>query len=96
GDSIILRTGVIEMRGYDQIMWKFEDHLMAEIIKEANQFSLYDSADKRFGGRLHPDHQTGSLTISDSETTDSGEYHLYMSNSMYTLQRTISVTVSGE
>lgn len=95
GESIILRTGVIEIRGFDLIMWKFEDHCIAEISKKTNQFSLYETLDKKFGGRLHPDHQTGSLTISNSKTSDSGDYNLNMSKNTYSLQRTISVTVSG-
>ncbi|XDV23375.1 hypothetical protein PO909_027969 [Leuciscus waleckii] len=94
-DSIILRTGVIDIREYYQILWKFEDERMAEITKGTNKFSLYNSANGRFSGRLHPDHQTGSLTISDSQTTDSGDYHLNMISSSHTIQRTISVTVKG-
>lgn len=96
GESVTLRTGVIDIQRYDRILWKFEDHLIAEINKETNQFILYDSSDKRFKDRLQPNEKTGSLTISDSETTDSGHYHLHMSSSTYTLQRIISVTVKGE
>uniref|UniRef100_A0A9J8CDR5 Si:dkey-182g1.6 n=1 Tax=Cyprinus carpio carpio TaxID=630221 RepID=A0A9J8CDR5_CYPCA len=95
GESVTLRTGVIDIQRYDWILWKFEDHLIAEINKETNQFILYDSSDKRFKDRLQPNEKTGSLTISDSETTDSGHYHLHMSSSTYTLQRIISVTVKG-
>ncbi|XP_043078685.1 uncharacterized protein LOC122327406 [Puntigrus tetrazona] len=95
GDSVTLRTGVIDIQSYDLILWKFENHLIAEINKETNKFLLYDSSDKRFKDRLQPNEKTGSLTISDSETTDSGVYHLNMSCSTYTLQRTISVTVKG-
>ncbi|KAG1928753.1 hypothetical protein F2P79_023410 [Pimephales promelas] len=93
GDSIILRTGVINIQECDQILWKFVDHLIAKINKGENQFSLF-SADGRFEGRLHPDYQSGSLTISNSNITDSGDYHLKMSNSTYTIQRNISVSVS--
>ncbi|XP_039522261.1 uncharacterized protein si:dkey-182g1.6 [Pimephales promelas] len=92
GDSIILRTGVINIQECDQILWKFVDHLIAKINKGENQFSLF-SADGRFEGRLHPDYQSGSLTISNSNITDSGDYHLKMSNSTYTIQRNISVSV---
>ncbi len=95
GHSVVLRTGVLGIQGYDLITWKFEDHLMAEIHQETNRFSLY-SAGGRFQDRLMPDHQTGSLTISKSRTIDSGDYHLYMKSRTHSLQRTISVTVSGE
>uniref|UniRef100_A0A8C1P7N9 Si:dkey-182g1.6 n=1 Tax=Cyprinus carpio TaxID=7962 RepID=A0A8C1P7N9_CYPCA len=93
GESIILLSGVLEIREYDLILWKFEDHLMAKISKRTNQFLLYDSAEGKFKGRLKLNREAGDLTISDSRSTDSGDYHLHMSNSEYTLQRTISVSV---
>ncbi|XP_051763316.1 uncharacterized protein si:dkey-182g1.6 isoform X2 [Ctenopharyngodon idella] len=95
GESVTLRTGLIEIQKYDLILWKFEDHLIAEINKRTNQFILEDSRDERFKGRLQLNEKSGSLTISDSETTDSGDYHLNMSRSTHTLQRNIGVTVKA-
>ncbi|KAK7136749.1 hypothetical protein R3I93_016951 [Phoxinus phoxinus] len=95
GESVTLRTGVIEIQGHDLILWKFEDHLIAEINKETNQFILNDSGDERFKDRLQPNEKTGSLIISKSRITDTGVYHLQMSNSTYTIQRTIGVTVTA-
>ncbi|XP_016319379.1 uncharacterized protein LOC107671048 [Sinocyclocheilus anshuiensis] len=92
-DPVNLHTGVIEIRGYDLILWKTEGNLVAEINKGINLFGPRDVDDLRFSGRLHLHRETGDLTISDSKTTDSGDYHLHMSNSAYTLQRTIRVTV---
>ncbi|KAF4097452.1 uncharacterized protein LOC131530585 isoform X1 [Onychostoma macrolepis] len=94
GKSITLHTGVVEIRGYDLILWKFEDYIMARINRTANRFSLYDSAHGKFKDRLEL-HQTGSLTIIDTRTTDSGVYHLNMSSSTHTVQRTFGVTVRG-
>ncbi|CAM4659234.1 unnamed protein product [Leuciscus chuanchicus] len=96
GESVTLRTGVIEIQGHDLILWKFEDQLIAEINKGTNQFILNDSGDVRFKDRLQPNEKTGSLIISKSRITDTGVYHLHMINSTYTIQRIISVTVSGE
>uniref|UniRef100_A0A671SEX6 Immunoglobulin domain-containing protein n=1 Tax=Sinocyclocheilus anshuiensis TaxID=1608454 RepID=A0A671SEX6_9TELE len=95
-DPVNLHTGVIEIRGYDLILWKTEGNLVAEINKGINLFGPRDVDDLRFSGRLHLHRETGDLTISDSKTTDSGDYHLHMSNSAYTLQRTIRVTVKSE
>uniref|UniRef100_A0A672L6Q4 Immunoglobulin domain-containing protein n=1 Tax=Sinocyclocheilus grahami TaxID=75366 RepID=A0A672L6Q4_SINGR len=95
-DPVNLHTGVIEIRGYDLILWKTEGNLVAEINKGINFFGPRDVDDLRFSGRLHLHRETGDLTISDSKTTDSGDYHLHMSNSAYTLQRTIRVTVKSE
>ncbi len=96
GESATVPTGVIEIQGYDLILWKFKDNSVAEINKGTNQFLVYDSGDVRFKGRLKLNEKSGSLIISNSRTTDSGDYHLNMSSSSHTLQRTISVTVSGE
>lgn len=97
GEPSILYTGLIEIQGHDLILWKFKDHLIAEIKKETNRFLTHDNnADGRFKGRLQLHYQSGTLTIRGSRITDSGEYHLYMSSSSYTLQRNISVSVTGE
>ncbi len=69
---------------------------MAEINKETSLFGPHDENDLRFSGRLHLHCETGDLTISGSKTTDSGDYHLHMSNNAYTLRgqslRIMSVT----
>uniref|UniRef100_A0A8C2EMQ1 Immunoglobulin domain-containing protein n=1 Tax=Cyprinus carpio TaxID=7962 RepID=A0A8C2EMQ1_CYPCA len=90
GEIIILHTGVNDIVGYDQILWKTEDVIVGEINKKTN---IYDIEEERFKGRLQLNEKSGSLTISDSKTKDSGVYHLNMSSSTHTLQRTISVTV---
>ncbi|XP_059425117.1 uncharacterized protein LOC132159572 [Carassius carassius] len=92
-DPVNLDTGVLEIQGYDLILWKTEGNIVAEINKGTNLFGSRDLYALRFGGRLHFHHETGDLTISDSKTTDSGDFHLHMSNSEYTLQRTIRVIV---
>uniref|UniRef100_A0A8C0XWD7 Immunoglobulin domain-containing protein n=1 Tax=Cyprinus carpio carpio TaxID=630221 RepID=A0A8C0XWD7_CYPCA len=92
-DPVNLDTGVTEIRGYDLILWKTEGNIVAEVNKGTNLFGPRDLDDLRFSGRLHLHRETGDLTISDSKTTDSGDYHLHMSNSAYTLQRTIRVIV---
>uniref|UniRef100_A0A8C1S382 Immunoglobulin domain-containing protein n=1 Tax=Cyprinus carpio TaxID=7962 RepID=A0A8C1S382_CYPCA len=92
-DPVNLDTGVLEIRGYDLILWKTEGNIVAEVNKGTNLFGPKELEDLRFSGRLHLHRETGDLTISDSKTTDSGDYHLHMSNSAYTLQRTIRVIV---
>ncbi|XP_043089595.1 uncharacterized protein LOC122335895, partial [Puntigrus tetrazona] len=95
GESVTLHTGLIDILRYDLISWKFEDDLVAEINKGTNRFLVCENADVRFKGRLQLNEKTGSLTISGSETTDSGDYHLNMSNQICTLHRTIIVTVKA-
>jgi len=96
GEPIILHTGHIEIQGHDLILWKFEDHLIAEINKGTNTLLTHDSSDERFNGRLQLSEKSGSLTIRGSRITDSADYNLQMISSSHTIQRTISVTVGGE
>ncbi|KAK7126560.1 hypothetical protein R3I94_017904 [Phoxinus phoxinus] len=95
GEYITLNTGLSNTQGYDQIILKFEDSF-AEINKWNIGFVTHDtSADGRFKDRLWMPSNTASLTIHDSRITDSGVYHLNMISSSHTIQRNISVTVSG-
>ncbi|XP_059424651.1 uncharacterized protein LOC132159055 isoform X1 [Carassius carassius] len=99
GDSVTLLSGVPEIQRVDMIGWRFEqqESPLAEINRTAEIFNTYDNVlDGRFRDRLKLDHQTGSLTITNTRTTDSGLYQLEISSSKHTIHKTFTVTVSGE
>ncbi|XP_052446451.1 uncharacterized protein LOC127988003 [Carassius gibelio] len=79
GDSVTLDSGFTEMMDDDVILWRFgsENTSVAEINVMADSISVYDNVlDERFRDRLKLDHQTGSLTITNTRTEHTGLYTL--------------------
>ncbi len=94
-ETITLYTGVVNPD--DLMIWYFNDTLIAEITghnKICTDVQCKDG-DERFRDRLQLDNQTGSLTIMNIRTTDSGLYKLHI-NSSSVIIRSFSVTVTGE
>ncbi len=95
-DSVSLQTHT-ELQTHDEITWMFglSETRIAQINKWAGRFSTFDGPDGRFRDRLKMDHQTGSLTITNTRTTDSGLYKIFISGRRKITYR-LGVTVSGE
>ncbi|XP_048059982.1 hepatocyte cell adhesion molecule-like [Megalobrama amblycephala] len=75
GESVSLNSSFTQIHRDEEIEWKFGDILIASVMNNKSVF--YDeSAEGRFRDRLKLDHQTGSLTIINSRTTDSGLYNV--------------------
>ncbi|XP_056304445.1 uncharacterized protein LOC130216576 [Danio aesculapii] len=82
GDSVTLESGVAELQPKDAVKWSFgneKTNSIARINKEAKIFSTSDGDAVGFRDRLKLDHQTGSLTIMNTRTTDSGVYQITIS-----------------
>ncbi|XP_051978015.1 SLAM family member 9-like isoform X2 [Xyrauchen texanus] len=95
GDSVTLHTDLTEIQDKDEIEWWFipENIRVARIKRKI--FNTYDDVlDERFRGRLHLNHQTGDLTITNITTEHTGLYQLII----ITVKKTtkiFSVTVSA-
>ncbi|XP_050957333.1 SLAM family member 9-like [Labeo rohita] len=77
GDLVTLGTDVTEILQNDPIQWRFGDVLIAKIYMKENNIIIHEtSAAERLRDRLKLDHQTGSLTITNTRTTDSGLYKI--------------------
>uniref|UniRef100_A0A8C1YWW7 Ig-like domain-containing protein n=1 Tax=Cyprinus carpio TaxID=7962 RepID=A0A8C1YWW7_CYPCA len=97
GYSVTLHTDV-ETNQQEEIRWRFNDILIAEISGDLSfictDVQCNNEGTERFRDRLKLDHQTGSLTIRDIRTTDSGDYTLQIINNS-SIKRDVSVTVTG-
>ncbi|KAF4097218.1 uncharacterized protein LOC131530298 [Onychostoma macrolepis] len=78
GDSVTLRTDV-KTNHREYIKWYFNDTRIAQMTGDLSYICTDVQCNKgteRFRGRLKLDHQTGSLTVTDTRNIDSGVYKL--------------------
>ncbi|KAK2906670.1 hypothetical protein Q8A67_005655 [Cirrhinus molitorella] len=92
-DSVTLHAD--EIQRYDGVQWKFIKSLVAEINSDARIFNTYDGPDGRFRDRLQLECLTGSLTITNTKTIDSGLYEVDISSTKHTIHKTFTLSVSG-
>ncbi|XP_073699499.1 pregnancy-specific glycoprotein 22-like [Garra rufa] len=91
GESVTLDPG--EIKNPNDIMtWYFNDIPIAEITGDESKICTDDQCDEKFRDRLELDHQTGSLTITNTRTTDSGDYKLQV---VHIIRRRHSISITN-
>uniref|UniRef100_A0A671SCS7 Uncharacterized protein n=1 Tax=Sinocyclocheilus anshuiensis TaxID=1608454 RepID=A0A671SCS7_9TELE len=96
GDSITLHTGIKKAQE-DRIRWYFNETRIAQINGDPSKTCTdvqCNEGTERFRDRLKLDHQTGSLTIMNTRTTDAGVYQLKIFSSSSISEKTFSVSKS--
>ncbi|XP_016355099.1 uncharacterized protein LOC107698570 [Sinocyclocheilus anshuiensis] len=93
GETVTFDPGVINNPNY-LMRWYFNDILITEIT--GNQSKICTDADERFRDRLKLDHQTESLIITNTRTTDSGDYHLEIVTNSSSIRRQYSIRIISE
>ncbi|KAK7126562.1 hypothetical protein R3I94_017906 [Phoxinus phoxinus] len=93
GDSVTLNPQTVIPED-DSAQWWFGDTIIAQMNKAAGRFSTSEGDDVGFNGRLNLDHQTGSLTITNTRTNHTGLYKLKIWTTAQTLHDIFSVTVT--
>uniref|UniRef100_A0A8C1Y0K8 Immunoglobulin domain-containing protein n=1 Tax=Cyprinus carpio TaxID=7962 RepID=A0A8C1Y0K8_CYPCA len=92
GDTVTLHTDV-KINQQDRMVWYFGVSRIAEITGDQSKICEDAVCKERFRDRLKLDNQTGSLTIMNTNTTDSGLYKL--KNTSRNTDNVFSVTVQG-
>ncbi|XP_058617002.1 uncharacterized protein LOC131530644 isoform X2 [Onychostoma macrolepis] len=95
GDSVTLHTDV-KTNQQEKIKWFFSDTRIAQISDYLSKTCTDVQCNKgteRFRDRLKLDHQTGSLTITNTRTTDSGVYKLQVISSRSISEKRFRITV---
>ncbi len=94
GKSVTLDPDLV--RQPNEVMrWYYNDILIAEITGYQSKICTDDQCNERFRDRLKLEHQTGSLTITNTRTRDAGLYQLQVSRSLHRSNSATSVKSFG-
>lgn len=94
GETVELQTGVSQLQSDEKIQWRCgpKDVVIAELDGKTKEKS-FNTNDKQYSQRLHLNHQTGTLTITNIKNTDAGGYELHIKSKNTTSYKKYNVLI---
>ncbi|XP_067226850.1 CD48 antigen isoform X1 [Chanodichthys erythropterus] len=92
GDVLTLHTGA-QLKTNTATICLFKSDNLTTRIAQMNNGNIFTSFEERFAGRLHLDQESGSLTIQNISTSDSGLYKVSFIITLHISEKKFKVNV---
>ncbi len=96
GDALTLHTGAQLNNDNIEIIWFFKSSNLTSRIAHMINGKVFTRYEKRLADRLQLDQESGSLTICNISTSDSGVYGASVTIRLHVSERKIKVDVYGK
>ncbi|KAI2649418.1 CD48 antigen [Labeo rohita] len=93
GDVLTLHTGATQLNKDTETIWFFKSGNFTTRIAQMNNEKVFTHYEKRFADRLQLDQESGSLTIWNISTSDSGVYEVSLTIRLHISERKFKVDV---
>ncbi|XP_048033128.1 CD48 antigen-like isoform X2 [Megalobrama amblycephala] len=92
GEVLTLHTGA-QLKRDSETTWLFKSGTQTSRIAQINNGKVFTSFEERLAGRLHLDQESGSLTIRNISTSDSGLYEVSFTITLHISEKKFKVNV---
>ncbi len=96
GDALSLHTGAQQNKDNIETIWFFKSGSLTTRIAHMNNGKVFTHYEKKLADRLQLDQESGSLTIRNISTSDSGVYEVSVTIRLHVSERKIKVDVYGK
>ncbi len=96
GDALSLHTGA-QLNKDTETIWLFKSGSLTTRIAQMNNGKVFTHYEKKLADRLQLDQESGSLTIRNISTSDSGVYEVSVTTKLHDIsERKFKVDVYGK
>lgn len=96
GDVLTLHTGATQLHKNSETIWFYKSDSLATRIAQMNEENVFTHYENKLADRLQLDQESGSLTIWNISSSDSGVYEVSLTNGLDISERKIRVDVYGK